>query len=208
VTREGPCAVVQYFNTTFASTLMPNVSAGVIAISGGKVPVTLTPDAQNLYPRWQDMVTGLWDGGETIAMSAAGATVPAFNYTFTAPSLVEVTNPVFFGVEPIDRTKDYTVTWSGGAVGTFQVTLAVTINHVPIIALYCDFPSVAGMGTIPAAALARLPANTMGAFAVVAGGVDWFGAQKVGAYWIPVFVDGLVRQSGIPTSGGGFATVN
>ena len=51
-----------------------NVDAGIITVTGGKVPVTLTPDAMSRYPIAADPMNNLFGVGEMITIRPPGAT--------------------------------------------------------------------------------------------------------------------------------------
>ena len=142
-----------------------NVDAGVITITGGKVPVTLTPNAMSAYALVSDPAKDLFDGGEMITITAAGGTVPAFTASLTASVGVDVTLPLEppnKGPLPVDRTSDLVFTWNNGGPGDVIVFLNDGVGS----RVYCTFSSAAGTGTVPKAALAKLSAGSKGSFGV------------------------------------------
>ena len=158
----GPCEVASCTTTTPTGA----TSAGTITMTGGLQPVTLAPSADKTYAQLMTM-TKLFDGGETITFAATGADVPAFTTTLTMPGKATITAPA----EPpanspyllVPRSQDFAVSWSGGGgSGLLQVALDSSSADER---LFCRFSVSARAGTIPAAALAKLPAG-MGGFAM------------------------------------------
>lgn len=139
-------------------------SAGTVSITGLDQQVTLTPQADNMYTVYSVQDQTLIDGGEAVTVSGAGAEVPAFSISFTAPSRATITSPAKPATNTslaINRAQDLSVAWSGGGVGKVYVYVAgpqgtgTSVN--------CGFDASAGSGKVPTAALAMLPAG-MGSF--------------------------------------------
>lgn len=202
----GPCLVV----TGLKIGAGQNVPAGAITISGGKKTVTLMPDKSNSYPAYNDYMNALWVGGETITVSSAGgAAVQAFSTTFVASSSVDITMPhlVTLGQTlTIDRTADLPFQWTGGTVGNLQVELSA--GTPPNILVACNFPSAAGTGTIPKAALARLPASTSGSLILAGGGGQFDKIVAAGDYTILIVANTGVTWGGMPSAGAAIRTGN
>lgn len=146
----GPCIL-----STCTSPPTP-ADAGVITITGGAEAVTLTPQA-GTYPPAEGM-RALWTGGEVLRFSAAGGTVPAFSGTVTAPPQVVVSTlgdaawPT--AAVPLPRSAPLVIRWSTGAMTDVLVYVDTQQGGVG-----CAFPASAGTGTVPAEALAALPAG-------------------------------------------------
>lgn len=188
---SGPCDVLQCdFQATPAQ-----VSAGAITFTGALQPITLTPGANQAYPQLVVMQP-LFTGGSTVTMSAAGAAVPAFTASLTMPAKATITSPF----EPsagspylmIDRTRDFTATWTGGGDQRLQVALD---GPSATSRLICRFDASAGRGTIPASTLALLPAG-QGGFSMAAISTtevfagDW--AVEATGYFNAVWPDGSI----------------
>lgn len=165
ISIEGSCLVRICTTPDVIGTNPVPQSAGTITITGGKKPLTLIPDAMGNYSSTKDSLP-LWDGGEMITVSGAGATVPAFTMTLTAPVAIDITEPLNQGggtPMALDRSKDFVLTWTNGGPGSFYLTMYdgmfnVTSKHM----LACYFPSAPGTGTVPKAALQALPAYAFG----------------------------------------------
>jgi hypothetical protein len=137
-------------------------SAGTVTILGLTQPVTMAPMVDKTYTVYSAQ-QALFAGGETINISAPGADAPAFTIAVTAPTRATITSPAkpAAGGLTIDRTQDFTATWTGGGVG--KVYLYVSGPSGSNATIACGFAASAGTGSVPAAALAMLPAG-MGAF--------------------------------------------
>lgn len=141
------------------------VSAGTVTATGAAVPISLAPKADATYPMLSDyMATAPWlAGGETVDVTATGATVPAFHGTVTAPNRPTITAPAMpaaGAMLAVTRASGFSTTWTGGGAGKLEIYLSSGSTT-----LVCDLDASAGSGTIPAATLAMLPAGS-GAFAM------------------------------------------
>ena len=189
----GPCEVMMCPAGTAPP---PDASAGTITITGGVMPITLTPNADKSYTAITSQTAALFTGGASVMFSAAGADVPAFSTSLTMPAKATITSPV----EPpssspyliVNRAQDFTVRWSGGG-GTFQIGLYSPTTTWP--ALMCKFPASAGSGTIPSSALMMLAAG-MGSFSMstIADADKTAGdyAVDVSAYFNAVWADNSI----------------
>lgn len=134
----------------------PARSAGVVTVSGANVPITLTPDHNDVYSSFSAMSQLAWPGDNTLTLIAAGADVPPFQLSAVAPSLVTLAAPATPGSQlTIDRSRDLTMSWSGGRNGTVELTLS---SHTPstLVDIACDAPAGAGRMVVPQAVLATL----------------------------------------------------
>jgi hypothetical protein len=154
----GPCVLSQ---CTQSTALPMYVSGGTITVGGLSKPVTMTPSTiTNMYQ--PDNSANPFAGGETVTISGAGATAPAFMLSLTAPGLASITTPAKpAGTNPlvINRSQDFAVAWTGGGPGDMDFVFGSTNGSSPGPSLNCSFAASTGSGTIPAAALAMLPAG-------------------------------------------------
>jgi hypothetical protein len=176
----GACQVVEVgsqFSQTDggseAGTVLTEVSAGTLTVSGGTAPVVIAPTNTAGYVSYSYQSTsGAGDGGpsfaagDTLTVSASGAAAPAFSATVTVPGTIQVTEPpppsptlpdgaplVFpMLAAPIARTTDLPIAWTGGSSGNVLVALSSSGTSIE-----CLFPESAGSAVIPAAALSYLP---------------------------------------------------
>jgi hypothetical protein len=126
-------------------------SAGDVTVGGLAMPVTLTLMTMGMfvgqYTTFMQYLP-LFSGGETFTVRAAGAEVPAFSVTVTAPSQPQLASLPQAAV----RTRDLSLSWSGGGAGELRVALTAQTA-----ALECSFAAGGGAGKVPAGALALLP---------------------------------------------------
>ncbi|MBW2460228.1 MAG: hypothetical protein JRH11_01195 [Deltaproteobacteria bacterium] len=143
-------------------------SAGVITTTGGAVDVSVTPEADGNYPITSG-VGLVFNGGETLTMTAAGDAVPAFSGNVPAPYAITVSAPSFMSPPlSIDRTMDFTVTWTSVEAEPGVVTVVLNgsgpymVTGARTVSLLCTFPGADGTGTILASHLANLPTSILG----------------------------------------------
>jgi hypothetical protein len=156
-TSTGPCTI---YNCPFPNPL-PGDSAGTLTISGGSIPAGTTmlpiPAQSNSYG--SSLSGSFVAGGDTVTVSATGATVPAFGpHSVTAPGSIDVTSPAVTGASPIviSTSSDLTVTWTGGQSGaTVSLSAATeTITVGPVID--CEWDAAAGQGVVPQSLLGQI----------------------------------------------------
>jgi hypothetical protein len=153
-TSSGACTLTECPPAnTDAGTPQPVTppTAGNITISGGKRTVTLSPKADGSYPTEVDSMKALYAGGETLTVSAAGAQVPAFSTTLTAPARIKVST---MPPTSITRSAGFPIAWSGGNTG--EVTLGLYAGTSWIT---CSAPATSGSAVIPGTLLGKLPAG-------------------------------------------------
>lgn len=145
-----------------AAPVAPFPHAGLVTIAGGKKLVSLAAGAGGSYSLFQEAAL-LWEGGETLTLKAAGGDVPGFGASVTAPGVATITAPAVppsNGSLTVTRASGLALSWTGGntdIVATLQNS--TTGNSDPSTTPFCTFPASAKSRTIPAAALAYLPAG-------------------------------------------------
>ena len=198
------CIFQQYTGDLLAAPVKK--SAGVITISGGTTtPVTLTPDGTATYAQFFNGKTPpLYAGGESITIAAAGADVPAFNATLTAPKEVTLTAPMAATPFVIDRTKSLAFTWTGGTLGNVVVTIGDAGSATKSEFLVCTFAAAGGSGTIPSAGLMKLAAGT----GSIAGYVQAATSVVAGVFTNQILLStSLLGPNGMPTFNGNQVTL-
>ena len=142
-----------------------SASAGVYAATVGGVPLdqilTATPTPA-YFVAGSYMVTG-----------SGGSKVGSFSAQDTVPTDVTWTNSAAITTAGVDRTKDLTITWTGGGQNEF-VAISGTASFItgglgpgkdsPGNAFLCIAPATAGSFTVPSWVLKTLP-NTKGQIA-------------------------------------------
>ncbi len=165
-------------------------SAGTIMVSGGNEDLAMVPEAGNYTPYQSD--SPLFTGGETLEVSAAGGSVPAFETSLTAPGHLTVTGPMLpiGSPYPLDRSQDLILTWEGASAGVVEVRLAGPQElPQPQTSIHCVFDVAAGQGTIPKAALDRVTLTGTGTLAVDVAAET----EVVTAGWGPVNIRASVQ---------------
>jgi hypothetical protein len=105
--------------------------------------------------------TKIYSDGQTLKAVAAGADVPTFDQSNPVPGAIVVTAPTCMtGMcesAGVDTTKAYEFKWTGGKAGTVTASLSTTeLATMKSAIVSCSFDAATGMGTVPAAAMAKL----------------------------------------------------
>jgi hypothetical protein len=158
-TTSGSCS----FYTNCTSTTPAGVSAGTLTISGGNLGagVAVMPGASNQYTYTAS--SSMFSAGQTLTVSASGATVPAFGpESVAAPALAVLTSPAASGgAYTITTSADLAVAWTGGQAGA-QLILEGTTTGTPQSYFTCTWDGALGQGTVPHAVLAGLAGQANG----------------------------------------------
>ena len=154
------CTLQQTFGScvvrTCGSRSAGTTSAGAITVTGGRQAITLMPASGGGYTAFQDSSVGIFDGGESLHVMAAGAAVPAFSGNIVAPSQVTMTAPASqTGSITLARSAGLSLAWSGTSSGNVDITLAGASGPQ----VFCSFPASGGSGAISSSALALLAAG-------------------------------------------------
>ncbi|HEX3345885.1 MAG TPA: hypothetical protein VHS09_14975 [Polyangiaceae bacterium] len=188
VTTAGACTAY----TCNGSTTSPiGVSAGTLTISGGSLgKVTVSPDASNEYT--YEAGGTFFTAGQTLTVSASGATVPAFGpVSVVAPGLPGLVAPAAAGagMYTISTQGDLGVEWTGGSGEGQLIFEAATSSSSSYFT--CVWPASEGKADVPQAMLAPLAGEGMG---YIIYGQYTATSTSAGAYSISV--------SALPYSGG------
>lgn len=165
---DGACTITTCTRTDASAT----PEAGVGAVPGGDVTITAAQTLQltsaNGYVA--NGVGALYAGGQDVTVKVAGAAMgaPAWQDTFKAAAFPTVTAPAFPSTGPlvVDRTQPLPVAWSNGGAGDVRVQLVAPDGAGGSTVVACVFASSSGAGTVPATALAKLPATQKGAVSI------------------------------------------
>jgi hypothetical protein len=142
----------------------PFASAGTLTLTGGTHTLTVAPMANGSYSQLVDATQTLWSGGETLTLTASGATVPAFSTSVTAPAPIVVAAPAApaGGAKlTVSRSSDLTFTWTGGGGATVGGGISAVYGSTAE-SVTCTVPASAGTFTLPASLIAQLPASPTG----------------------------------------------
>ena len=142
------------------STALPfdEVSAGVVDVVGALRPLSLAFDGGYAGVDINDG-SALFDGGETLTATGAGAEVPAFSLQVTAPVVVVIGTPVWPApqdVLSVTRASGLHLQWSGSSAGEVVVVFNTADQSTEVS---CAFAAADGAADVPSAALLALPAG-------------------------------------------------
>ncbi len=156
------CTSVPYggcnYYTCTSNSITGGQSAGTISVSGGSIPTgtTATPASDNTY--YSSLMGSYFSAGDTITISASGATVPAWGPdAFTVAPAVTLTAPQLdaSGNGTVPSSSDLTVSWTGGQSGATMVfqmfPSSTTLQYAA-----CIWDASPGQGTVSQAILSKL----------------------------------------------------
>ena len=176
------------------------LDAGTLTISGpGGLQQTIAKTAQPLGPLYNSSLS-ITDGATYTISATGGSEVGPFKISTTFPTSFAVSN--LAALATIKRSAPLNVNWIGTGFNTARILIiddVETATTVHGVAVSCNVPASLGTYTIPAAALAYLPAGSaqIQVLAVMSGG----GAQSAESTTdpntvIPLVVGGLVDFGG------------
>jgi hypothetical protein len=142
-------------------------SAGTITIKDGTATLAnLNPGTNGAYgiTSGASNPTVKWTGGDTLAVSAAGATVEAFTGNLvTAVALAGVTPALSLQTATTVPLADpYVVSWTPGTATTVRVTLIVAKGMTEDGSISCSVDDSAGTVSFPTALLSKLTTGDTG----------------------------------------------
>jgi len=163
----GSCLVTTYTEgSTPSYPTLTGLDAGpVIDAKGPNGTQAMTPVAseKGFYATTNGSTSFLSPGSWTISNGSGGAAVGPFSFNMTFPQPVTWTNQS--SINTVDRANGVTVTWTGGAPGTFaKITGFSVITGPPgVVAEFtCTAPIAQGTFTVGPDVLLQLPASTTG----------------------------------------------
>jgi len=134
-------------------------SVGTINVSDASGPIiTMTPESDNSYDTGfdSDPPTPLFPEADSLVVQASGDEVPAFSVRVVAPNNVTVTQPSETSPLDVDLATGLTVHWTGTSTGDMVLRLSGGVGEGEVD---CRFPAADSSGTVPASALALIPAG-------------------------------------------------
>lgn len=144
--------------------LMPapqQLNAGAIFVTGTTPPFQLDVDSNGVYATYTQ-ATPLWAIGATVEVSSLGEPpVPAFTVTLAPPDATPLTSAPSL----MKRTADYAIAWPATEGALFVAISAYRSLGGATATVSCRFDRALGQGTIPKAALGKLPSTTSGDYA-------------------------------------------
>lgn len=126
-------------------------SAGPMTLTGLTSTVTLTPTGDGNYDTSGTPTANMFEPGATVTLTAAGADLPAFTVSTTAP--VHLTPAIPCPVEPV-AGQDLIVTWDAGDgdLVRWEMISAFHAGDGPMV--LCEGPDTGSL-TVPAAIIDR-----------------------------------------------------
>ncbi len=173
---QGSCIIVPPEQGSLFNQVSP-LDAGAIQLTGPNGQSAVAEQGPGFY-QTQVSKGGPAPAGTYTFSGGGGADVGSFTASVNLQSPLTLTNQKALAV--LDRTKDATVTWSGGfANGDVQVEGAIG-DQYGTVRFYCHAASNAGQLTIPSSILLGMPVgsgdlvvtNTTAAQPVTATGID------------------------------------
>jgi len=166
----GSCIANESLTSTTTSAGTP-LNAGTITVNdpNGVAAVALASQGSGIYGA-QLPAGFLTEAGGTFQITAIAGTpapaVGAFNTSVNFPTpLLNWTNQAADAT--VVRSQGVTVTWSGGASGTYVFISGASSSGPASSSFICFAPVAAGTFTVPAYVLATLPASTSGSLEIV-----------------------------------------
>ena len=164
-TRFDACVATRCSGAAVPEVIKSATHTGTITIRGGRRAVVMTPAAgAGAYSNQSDdgELAPLFPAGSLLEVSSRGLpnSVPALGGGVIMPDKVEITFPSFStnATLPVKRTQALEIHWTGGTVGTVEITLkplgATSSGSEAVVT--CSFPAVGGLGIISKDALATL----------------------------------------------------
>jgi uncharacterized protein (TIGR03437 family) len=162
----GSCFVTQYNSSTPVNPFTLNgLNAGSISVTGpnGTVQLTTFPQVPGIYVASSppDGTFTIPTGGGLFTFNGTGGTdVGAFTADVNFLNPLVWTNSSSDGT--VTRTQGVTVTWTGGAQGTYVQIGGDSSSTGFSASFVCDAPVSAGSFAVPVAVLLALPAGSGG----------------------------------------------
>jgi hypothetical protein len=199
--KSGQCTLTRCHYTQPGSPSPPARSAGTVSVTGGVMPLSISPAADETY-KTALVQQALWNGGEYVTLAGSGGDVPAFSLVLAAPNAVAVSSPALPATGSgltLDRSHDLQLQWSGQSAGELQF-VAATTNNVDLAQVACSFAVTLGAGSVPSQLLGALAPGpgTIGAQVVTRGSAqsgDW----SIGAI---IYSDAVDAVTGLGYAGG------
>jgi hypothetical protein len=161
----GPAPVSSTRNPVFGACLGTTLgikrhfsSAGTLELSGRGGPWQLVPNSNDAY---HGSASPAWAPGTSLTIEASGAEVPPFTGSFIIPPALVFDETRSDLLAAIAGNDDVVLRWN--PIDAKNIWVGVRAGNAE---LSCGFKAKEGIGTIPGAALATLPASrTISSFA-------------------------------------------
>jgi hypothetical protein len=161
-TQSGSCCYEPPPATSSSGGLPTAYSAGTITVADGSTTIGTLPFASGAYAVLDSATTPAftWNPGDSLTVSAPGATIDSFNATVKAPGLIAGLTPSFTA-PAITLASDWTVTWTPDTQSGETMIVTVTSQGTPAKGeVSCTVADSAATVTVPAALLGNLTGAT------------------------------------------------
>jgi hypothetical protein len=130
-------------------------NAGIIAVTDGSITIAnITPSASaNTGGYSVPQSVGMWNAGDTLSVTAPGATIHAFSGNVAAVSALAGVMPSLASGPTVSRSTELVVSWTTDTKTTGS-SVQFAVADMAGNAVACQVPDAAGMVTVPIALLA------------------------------------------------------
>jgi len=155
---DPPCGTDEYCSDDDECLPWPQYrDAGVMSVSGLSEPLTITPSEHGYYSvDWTCCPESLFDGGESVALSAEGNETPAFDVSTMAVAPIE---PALDCGLPLDDEGGLEITWDPSELGgtvRWEMAAAPHAGQGPMI--FCETDDTGSL-LVPSSLLQRYVAE-------------------------------------------------
>jgi uncharacterized protein (TIGR03437 family) len=139
--------------------LPKGLDAGALSVTGpaGTVQLQSSSFSPGLYFAQLSNSAIPTSGGVFTFSATGGKDVGAFNTALTFPFPLVWAN--MSAITSVNRTQGVTITWTGGAAGTYVQIIGSSTSQSLTVTFICNAPVSAGQFTVPPAVLLALPAG-------------------------------------------------
>ena len=188
----GPCKVMTYDFGALGP--LPNAGDVTFTVTGRSTPIVLrAPTDGGFYAPYSGVGEHVFNGGETVVVTAAGGSIPAFSANLIAPTRPTVLSTGVPDGGLVDRNQHLTVTWSGATNSEVIVSVIGSNIGGGITTIDCTYPGSVGSGTVLSSVLQLLPVGSTCIFGI---GVITSRPTTAGTWTFDVdAIDYVVNQS-------------
>lgn len=167
----SPCAMATCSSPLMPEGRGPSPQAGVIHVTGGTIPIELTPNDWGDYADAIGTVS-LFLGGETVVIDAMDGDLPRFSFRTTAPTPITLDAPILSPTAApmaISRSSDLHFSWRGESDGLVVIRLSTTTRdetHVHAQEIACTYGVATQAATLPFEVLEYLRVGATGELSV------------------------------------------
>jgi hypothetical protein len=170
-TQSGSCCYEPPPSTSGGSLTFYN--AGTLTVTDGSATIgtdsfsTTTSDYGSLSSITTPAFT--WNPGDTLGVSAAGATLDSFNVTIKAPGAIGTTTPAVSEVSPVTvpLSADWPLSWTPDATQSGETVILSLTDSKTNGGITCTVPDSSGTVSVPSALLGHFNSGDSASVGVV-----------------------------------------